>query len=69
MPRGVYPGNKGKKLTQATKDKMSASRRGREPSEETRIKMSKTNRETWRRKIAAGYVSPLKGRKMNKASV
>jgi len=63
MPRGVYPGNKGKKLSQATKDKMGASHRGYEPSEETRMKMSKTNIETWRRKKEAGYVSPLKGRK------
>lgn len=66
MPSGVYPGNKGKKLTQATKDKMAAARRGKEPSEETRMKMSVTSRETWRRKIEGGYVSPLKGRKLSK---
>lgn len=63
MPSGVYPHKKGKKATQVTKDKMAAARRGYEPSEETRLKMGKTNQETWRRKIAAGYVSPLKGRK------
>lgn len=62
MPSGVYPGNKGKKLTQEHKDKLAAAHRGLSPSEETCMKMSETNKKTWKKKIADGYVSPLKRR-------
>jgi len=66
VPSGVYPGNKGHKVTQVTRDRMAAAQKGHVPSEESRIKMGKTNQATWRRKIANGYVSPLKGKPRNK---
>jgi len=60
MPSGVYPGNKGKKLTPEHKAKLSAAHRGKHHSEETKAKMGETNRQTWKKKIAAGYQSPLR---------
>jgi len=62
MPSGVYPGNKGKILSKEHRAKLSAARMGKSPSEETRMKMSETNKETWKKKVAAGYESPQKGK-------
>jgi len=51
MPSGVYPGNKGKKLTKEHKDKLSVAHRGKHHSEETKQKMRETNIITWRKKL------------------
>jgi len=51
MPSGVYPGNKGKKLTQEHKDKLAAAHRGKHHSIETKRKMRETNVITWRKKL------------------
>jgi len=66
MPSGVYPGNKGKKLTPEHKAKLSAAHKGLVPSEETCMKMSETNKKTWKKKIAAGYESPQKGKRKSR---
>ena len=56
-------GNPGKKHTQEHNDRVAAAHRGLHHSEETRNKLSEANIKTWKKKVADGYVSPLKGRR------